>query len=174
VSPLFSASPGVDFDATGYENIVTCGMFLGLSKAEIAARVGDIEEFSELGEYLSLPMRSYSTGMATRFAFALATTINPEILLLDEGIGTGDARFAVRAAKRTEALISRSHILVIASHSNAMLESMKCNRAILMAKGRIIGAGPIAEVSRMYRELPAPGPDLQADEPVSKGRVAAE
>ena len=87
VSPLFSASPGIDYDATGYENLITCGMFLGMSRKEIEDKSKDIEEFCELGEYLGLPMRTYSSGMVTRFAFALATTIDPGILLLDEGIG---------------------------------------------------------------------------------------
>jgi len=154
ISPLFSASPGIDFDATGYENLVTCGMFLGMSRAQIAERTRDIEEFCELGEYLTLPMRTYSSGMVTRFTFALATTIDPEILLLDEGIGTGDARFAERAAKRTDALVGRSHILVIASHSDAMIRTM-CNKAILMAKGRVIGSGSIDDMVALYHEQPA-------------------
>jgi ABC-type polysaccharide/polyol phosphate transport system ATPase subunit len=156
VSPLFSASPGIDYDGTGYENLVTCGMFLGLSREEIERNTKDIEEFCELGEYLSLPMRTYSSGMITRFAFALATTINPEILLLDEGIGTGDARFAERATRRIDALVGRSHIMVLASHSDAMIQQM-CNKAALMEKGRIIAAGPVRDVLARYRDYVASG-----------------
>jgi ABC-type polysaccharide/polyol phosphate transport system ATPase subunit len=151
ISPLFSASPGIDYDGTGYENLVTCGMFLGLSRAEIEAKTPEIEEFCELGEYMNLPMRIYSGGMITRFAFALATSIDPGILLLDEGIGTGDARFADRAAKRIESLIDRSHIMVLASHSETMIEGM-CNKAMLLTKGRMVAYGSVAEVLKRYRE----------------------
>jgi ABC-type polysaccharide/polyol phosphate transport system ATPase subunit len=156
VSPLFSASPGIDYDATGYENLITCGMFLGMSRKEIESKVKDIEDFCELGEYLALPMRTYSTGMVTRFAFALATTIDPGILLLDEGIAAGDARFAERASKRIEALIGRSDILVLASHSDAMIRSM-CNKAILLTQGRMVTVGPVDEVYEVYAEYVASG-----------------
>ena len=159
VSPLFSASPGIDFDATGYENLITCGMLLGMSRAEIEEKTKDIEEFCELGEYLNLPMRTYSSGMVARFAFALATSIDPEILLLDEGIGAADARFAERAASRIEALIGRSAILVLASHSDGMIRSM-CNKAVLMQKGRIVAAGPIDEIMARYHEYVARGDAL--------------
>jgi ABC-type polysaccharide/polyol phosphate transport system ATPase subunit len=126
-------------------------MFLGLSRQEIEAKTQEIEEFCELGEYMNLPMRIYSSGMITRFAFALATSIDPGILLLDEGISAGDARFADRAAKRIEALIDRSHILVLASHSDAMIKWM-CNKAMLLTKGRMVAYGPVDEVLERYRE----------------------
>ncbi len=156
VSPLFSASPGIDFDATGYENLVTCGMFLGMSRKQVESKSRDIEEFCELGEYLNLPMRTYSSGMVTRFAFALATTIDPGILLLDEGIGAGDARFAERAQKRIEALIGRSDILVLASHSDSMVRAM-CNKAILLMQGRIVAAGTVDAVYAKYEAFVASG-----------------
>jgi ABC-type polysaccharide/polyol phosphate transport system ATPase subunit len=161
VSPLFSASPGIDYDGTGYENIITCGMFLGMSREEIAEKTPDIEDFCELGEYLSLPMRIYSSGMMTRFAFALATTIDPGILLLDEGIGAGDARFAERANKRIGALIDRSHILVLASHSDTMIQSM-CNKAALMTKGQVVATGPVDEVLKLYHQSIAEPSSLTA------------
>jgi ABC-type polysaccharide/polyol phosphate transport system ATPase subunit len=101
-------------------------------------------------------MRTYSSGMVTRFAFALATTIDPGILLLDEGIGAGDARFAERAQKRIEALIGRSDILVLASHSDSMVRDM-CNKAILLMQGRIVCAGTVDEVYQQYNEFVASG-----------------
>jgi ABC-type polysaccharide/polyol phosphate transport system ATPase subunit len=156
ISPLFNASPGIDYDSTGYENLVTCGMFLGMSREEIHAKTPEIEEFCELGEYMNLPMRTYSSGMITRFAFALATSIDPGILLLDEGIGTGDARFADRAAKRIESLIDRSHIMVLASHSDGMIEAW-CNKAVLLLQGRAVAYGPVGEVLQRYREFVAGG-----------------
>ena len=154
VSPLFSSSPGLDPDDNGYENIKTCGMFLGMSFEEINRKLPDIAEFCELGEYLELPVRTYSTGMVTRLGFALATAIDPDILLLDEGLAAGDARFAVRAESRMHALIQRSRILVLASHSDALIKSM-CNRAILMEKGRLIEIGPVDDIINRYHERPA-------------------
>jgi ABC-type polysaccharide/polyol phosphate transport system ATPase subunit len=154
VSPLFNSAPGLDPDDNGYENIKTCGMFLGMSSEEINRKLPDIVDFCELGEYLELPVRTYSTGMVARLGFAIATAIEPDILLLDEGLGSGDARFAARAEARMQALIQRTRILVLASHSDALIKSM-CNRAILLEKGRLIEIGPIDEVIRRYHERPA-------------------
>jgi ABC-type polysaccharide/polyol phosphate transport system ATPase subunit len=154
VSPLFNSAPGLDADDNGYENIKTCGMFLGMSSEEINRKLPDIVDFCELGEYLELPVRTYSTGMVARLGFAIATAIEPDILLLDEGLGSGDARFAARAEARMQALIQRTRILVLASHSDALIKSM-CNRAILLEKGRLIEIGPIDEVIRRYHERPA-------------------
>ncbi len=151
ISPLFDAAPGLDPDDSGYENIITCGMFLGMTRDEIERKIPDIEEFSELGNYLSLPVRTYSSGMVTRFGFAVATSIDPEILLLDEGLGAGDARFAEKAAHRVEALIKRSSILVLASHSETLLHQM-CNKAILLDKGRILAQGPVGEMIDLYHQ----------------------
>ena len=153
VSPLFSSAPGLDPDDNGYENIKTCGMFLGMSFEEINRKLPDIVEFCELGEYLDLPVRTYSSGMVTRLGFAIATAIDPDVLLLDEGIAAGDARFAARAEGRMQALIQRTRILVLASHSDALIKSM-CNRAILMEKGRLIEIGPIDEIISRYHERP--------------------
>jgi ABC-type polysaccharide/polyol phosphate transport system ATPase subunit len=154
VSPLFNSAPGLDPDDNGYENIRTCGMFLGMSSEEINRKLPDIVDFCELGEYLELPVRTYSTGMVARLGFAIATAIEPDILLLDEGLGSGDARFTVRAEARMEALIQRTRILVLASHSDVLIKSM-CNRAILLEKGRLIEIGPIDEVINVYHKRPA-------------------
>ena len=150
-SPLFNAAPGLDIEDSGYENIKTCGMYLGMTPEQIEKSIPDIVEFTELGEYLSLPVRSYSSGMVTRLSFAIATSIDPDILLLDEGLGTGDARFAARAEERMKSLINRSSILVLASHADDILRSM-CSSGILMEKGRIIEMGPIGPVLRLYHE----------------------
>jgi ABC-type polysaccharide/polyol phosphate transport system ATPase subunit len=159
VSPLFSTSPGLDPDDTGYENIVTCGLLLGMSRDEIERKLPEIEAFSELSDYLALPARTYSTGMLVRLGFAIATAIDPEILLLDEELGAGDARFAMRAAKRVEALIERSSIVVLASQSQDLIRRI-CNRAVLLDHGRIVADGPTNDVleihSRMNKEE-APG-----------------
>jgi ABC-type polysaccharide/polyol phosphate transport system ATPase subunit len=151
---LFDTAPGLDMDDTGYENIVTCGLFLGMTRDEIARKTPEIERFAELGDYLALPVRTYSTGMLVRMGFAIATAIDPEILLLDEGLGAGDARFAESARRRVEALIERSSILVLSSHSDELVRSM-CNRAILLDHGRIVAEGSTEDVIERYREMNA-------------------
>jgi ABC-type polysaccharide/polyol phosphate transport system ATPase subunit len=151
VSPLFNTAPGLDPDDTGFENIITCGLFLNMTREEIANKIEDIGAFSELGEYLSLPVKTYSAGMLTRLGFAIATAIDPEILVLDEGLGAGDARFAEKAQKRVDALVERSSILILASHSDALIQSL-CNRAILMDSGGIIMDGSINDVLAAYKD----------------------
>jgi ABC-type polysaccharide/polyol phosphate transport system ATPase subunit len=149
ITPLFDVLPGIDPEDTAYENIRTAGMLFGLSQAEIERILPDIEEFSELGEYMGLPVRTYSTGMTMRLGFAFATAMEPGILLLDEGIGAGDARFMERAAKRLEDFIGRSRIVVFASHSNALVEKM-CNKAALMQGGRMLAIGPVKDILERY------------------------
>ena len=174
VSPLFSNSPGLDLDDTGYENIVTCGLLLGMSRKEIEKKLPEIEAFSELSDYLALPARTYSTGMLVRLGFAIATAIDPEILLLDEELGAGDARFTAHAAKRVEAMIERSSIVVLASQSLDLIRRI-CSRAILLDHGRVIADGPTEEVleihSRMNKEAPAE-PSASADIAAAAGEAA--
>jgi ABC-type polysaccharide/polyol phosphate transport system ATPase subunit len=152
VSPLFNTSPGLDLDDTGYENIVTCGLLLGMTRAEIERKLPEIEAFSELSDYLALPARTYSSGMLVRLGFAIATAIDPEILLLDEELGAGDARFAMQAAKRVKGLIDRSSIMVLASHSAELISQM-CNRAILLDHGRVVADGPTKDVLELYGRM---------------------
>jgi ABC-type polysaccharide/polyol phosphate transport system ATPase subunit len=149
---LFNVSPGLDPDDTGYENIITCGLLLGMTRDEIERKLPEIEAFTELSDYLSLPARTYSTGMLVRLGFAIATAIDPEILLLDEGLGAGDARFAKRAAQRVEALIERSSIMVLASHSDELIRQM-CSRAVLLDHGCVVADGPTDEVLEVYAHL---------------------
>lgn len=151
VSALFNTAPGLDPDDTGYENIYSCGLFLGMTYEEITRKLSDIEEFCGLGEYLSLPVRTYSAGMSMRLGFALATSIDPEILVLDEGLGAGDAKFAEKAQKRVDALIDRTSILVLASHSDSLIQTF-CNKAILMESGKIIREGAVDEVLEAYNQ----------------------
>ncbi len=152
ISSLLNTAPGMNPEDTGYENIVTCGLYLGMTKAEIRRSIPDIEEFSELGEYLTLPVRTYSSGMVTRLSFGIATSIDPEILLLDEGLGAGDARFIERANRRVDRLIGRASILVLATHGDALIKSM-CNKCILMNHGKVVRIGNTDEVIDEYHRL---------------------
>jgi ABC-type polysaccharide/polyol phosphate transport system ATPase subunit len=149
ITPLFDTLPGLDPEDTGYENIITAGMLFGLGRDRIEQMIPDVEQFSELGEYLDLPVRTYSTGMTLRLGFAFATAMHPSILLMDEGIGAGDARFAERATKRMEEFIGRSRIVVLASHSNQLIKSM-CNKAALMDSGRVVATGDIDDILAQY------------------------
>lgn len=162
MTPLFDTMPGLDGEDTGYENIVTAGYLHGMTHAEIERKIPYIESFSGLGEFLSLPYRTYSSGMMMRLGFSIATAVDPEILLMDEGIGAGDASFAERATKRLEEFAGESRIMVLASHSEQLLRKT-CNRAALMQSGRIMALGSPDEIFARYRELPhaaAPEPVL--------------
>ena len=149
ISPMFNPSIGMDPDDTGYENIINIGLFLGLSEDEIVARFPEIEEFTELGDFLSLPVRIYSSGMTVRLAFAIATSIEPEILILDEGLGAGDARFAEKAKRRMDAMVDKASIVVLATHGPDLIQSM-CNKAVLMEHGKIVMAGKSEDVVAAY------------------------
>ena len=151
VTPLFDAMPGLDSDDTGYENIITSGMLIGMTRRQIEAKIPEIEEFCELGEYLNLPVRTYSTGMTMRLGFALVTALDPGVLLMDEGFGTGDLRFADRARSRLKEFVGRSRIMVLASHSDNTIRSM-CNKAIMMEAGRIVASGPVDEICDRYHK----------------------
>jgi ABC-type polysaccharide/polyol phosphate transport system ATPase subunit len=149
VTPLFDAMPGLDGEDTGYENIITSGMLIGMTRQQIEAKIPEIEEFCELGEYLTLPVRTYSTGMTMRLGFALVTALDPGVLLMDEGFGTGDLRFAERAEARMKDFIGRSRIMVLASHSNNAIRSM-CNKVVWLESGRIRSFGPVEDILKQY------------------------
>jgi len=170
VTPLFDMMPGLDLEDNAYENIFTAGLLIGMSRRQIEDKIPQIEEFCELGEYLALPVRTYSAGMVARLGFALSTALDPGIILMDEGIGAGDARFAERAAKRMKEFLVRSSILVLASHNNAFVKSI-CNRAALMDAGRILAIGPVEEIfDQYYANIHATEPHASgADQPVTQG-----
>ena len=154
VSAIFGTGLGIDGDDTGYRNIEICGLVLGMSEAEIARKTDDIAAFTELGEYLSLPVRTYSVGMQMRLTFAIATAIEPEILLMDETIGAGDAKFQTKAINRVGELMKRASILVLASHSNEIVRQY-CSKAILLYFGEIIMFGDVEDVIAKYEEFVA-------------------
>ena len=152
VASLFDISLGIDPEATGYENIMMRGLFLGLTPAQVRERSRDIAAFTELGEYLSMPVGTYSSGMQMRLGFAVCTCIDPDILLMDEWIGVGDAAFIEKAEKRLEAFVERAGILVLASHNPDLLARV-CSKGLLLASGRIKASGPITEVLDEYDRL---------------------
>ncbi len=150
VAPVFDLAVGMDPEISGLENILIRGLFLGMTRKQMEARVDDIASFTELGDYLSMPLRTYSTGMRVRLALGVVTSIDPEILLLDEGIGAVDAEFLAKARKRLNELVERSGILVFASHSDEFLADL-CDTAIWMDKGTIREHGSLREVLHHYK-----------------------
>ncbi len=146
---LFDPSLGMDMEATGYENIMLRGQLMGLSREELRQKTEDITAFTELGHYLEMPVRTYSSGMMLRLAFAVSTCFVPEILLMDEWIGAGDARFLDKAKKRLHDMIQQSGILVLASHSEDIIRRL-CNRAMLIEGGRLIASGTPDEIFSIY------------------------
>jgi ABC-type polysaccharide/polyol phosphate transport system ATPase subunit len=150
---LFDLSAGFDEEATGYENIMRRGLVIGARRAEIDARRAEIAEFTELGDRLDLPLRTYSSGMMLRLIFAVATAVEGEIVLLDEWIGVGDQRFRKKARERLDEIIARAGILVLASHDVDLIKST-CNRAVLIEEGRIIAAGTTDEILDRYLRGP--------------------
>lgn len=151
ISSLIDLSMGMDTDATGYDNIEMRGIMLGLDRKQAQAIVPDIEEFSELGEFLSLPIRTYSNGMMLRLAFAVSTAVHPDILILDEVIGVGDAAFAQKAEKRLHSMIEKASIMFLASHDDNTIRRF-CTRTLWMKGGRLMMDGPPDEVLAAYAD----------------------
>lgn len=147
--PLFDIGVGVSEEATGYENIFLRGILLGLSRKEIDQRLDSIAEFSGLGEYLNLPVRIYSSGMLLRLMFSIATSTEPEILLMDEWLSAGDRAFVDQANKRMMELVEKAGILVLASHDPSLLRRV-CNRAILVQTGSVAQQGSVEEILEKY------------------------
>jgi len=151
ICPLFEVVTGFEWDANGWENIRTRALLLGMSSREINRRIESIGEFSQLGEFLDIPVRHYSAGMHLRLAFATSAAVDPEVLLLDEVMATGDVSFIERARDRIYGLMERASIVVFATHSLDVLPQF-CERTILLSHGRVVADGATSEVVRQYRE----------------------
>ncbi|WP_018683421.1 ABC transporter ATP-binding protein [Actinokineospora enzanensis] len=150
IAPVFDLAVGMDPEISGLENILIRGLFLGMTRKEMQERVDDIAAFTDLGDYLRLPLRTYSAGMRVRLALGVVTSIDPEILLLDEGIGAVDAEFMAKARTRLVDLVRRSGMLVFASHSDELLFEL-CDTAIWMDEGRVRMHGSLREVLTAYK-----------------------
>jgi ABC-type polysaccharide/polyol phosphate transport system ATPase subunit len=149
VAPLIEMGAGFNVELSGRDNIRLNGAMLGFSRKEMDARAAGIWEFTGLGEFTDLPLKYYSSGMYSRLAFAIATEIEPDILLLDESLNAGDASFMAKAKVRIRSLLDRSHVVVIVSHDMRSLREL-CTRGIRLTKGRVTDDGPIDEVIDRY------------------------
>lgn len=137
ITPLMELGAGFDLEQTGYENIYLNGALLGFSPSEMKEKEQAIAEFSELGDFLNLPIKYYSSGMYGRLSFSIAAMTNPEILIIDEVFSTGDAHFVEKSSQRILQLVEQSQIVIIVSHNLDQIENL-CNRVIVMDKGSIL------------------------------------
>jgi ABC-type polysaccharide/polyol phosphate transport system ATPase subunit len=152
VTALLDATAGLNPDATGRENIILRGMYMDIHPREMRRRVDGVAEFTELGDYLDMPVRTYSSGMMIRLAFGVSTCVPPEILVMDEWLSAGDAHFLAKAQRRTEEFVRDANILVLASHSLPLLRDW-CNRGILLHRGKIEMIGKTDDVIAAYQEI---------------------
>ncbi|WP_079418650.1 ABC transporter ATP-binding protein [Thiomonas intermedia] len=163
--PLLDIALGMDDQSTGRQNIRLRGLLLGMTDAEIKRKTEDIAEFTELGDYLDLPLRTYSSGMRVRLAFAISTAVEADILLLDEVLGVGDASFQDKANKRLQDLHARAEIVVLAIHNSDAIRKT-CNKVLWMERGKVKMFGEVDEVVSQYdqvmhpHEMPPPVPKM--------------
>jgi lipopolysaccharide transport system ATP-binding protein len=151
ITPLMELGAGFDLEQTGYENIYLNGALLGFSPSEMKEKEQAIAEFSELGDFLNLPIKYYSSGMYGRLSFSIAAMTNPEILIIDEVFSTGDAHFVEKSSQRILQLVEQSQIVIIVSHNLDQIENL-CNRVIVMDKGTILMDGKPKETLDFYND----------------------
>jgi lipopolysaccharide transport system ATP-binding protein len=149
ISSLVDIALGINGENTGKENIFLRGKLMGLSKKQIDQKIEEIIEFSELGDYINLPVRIYSSGMLLRLAFSVSTSISADILIMDEWLSVGDGGFAERAGQRLRDLVDKSEILVIASHARELIEET-CNKVVWLEHGAIKKIGTVDEIVPEY------------------------
>jgi ABC-type polysaccharide/polyol phosphate transport system ATPase subunit len=149
ISPMFDVNFGIDPALSGFDNIRTRALLLGLSSRDIERHLLDIAGFTELGDYLDMPVRTYSAGMIMRLGFAVSTCFEPEILLMDEWILAGDAQFMAKAEFRIRSFVERASVLILSSH-NLDLCSRWCTKALWLEQGRVRTLGPVDDVIGEY------------------------
>lgn len=137
IASLLDINLGMNWEATGYENIIVRGILMGLSRKEIESKIDEIASFADIGDFLYLPMRTYSSGMSMRLGFAVSTSIDADIILMDEWLSVGDAEFNEKAKIRLNEMLDNSSIMVLASHDESLVNSV-CNKKITLEKGKII------------------------------------
>ncbi|ROR27454.1 ABC-2 type transport system ATP-binding protein [Mobilisporobacter senegalensis] len=151
IVPLLELGAGFEKQYTGLENIYLYGTMLGYSRDFINEKLNEIVEFSELGDFINVPLKNYSSGMKSRLGFAIATVVEPDILILDEVLAVGDAKFKKKCEKKINSMFDKGITVLFVSHSLPQVQRI-CNRAILLEKGKLIADGSIEEVSALYEE----------------------
>ncbi|MFC7433398.1 ABC transporter ATP-binding protein [Hydrogenophaga bisanensis] len=149
IGTLLDIGIGIDPESTGMENIQLRGTLLGISDEEIKAHTEEIIEFSDLGDFIHMPLRTYSTGMQLRLAFAISTMVRPDILIMDEWMSVGDEGFKHKAKERMNAMVGSSKILIVATHSAELIQT-QCNKVIWLEHGKIKMEGSPEDIAPLY------------------------
>lgn len=152
IVPLLELGAGFDLQYTGSENIYLYGAMLGYSKAFLDEKYQEIVEFAELGEFIDVPVKNYSSGMRARLGFAIATIVEPDILILDEVLSVGDAKFRKKSEKKIMDMFDKGITVLFVSHNEIQVKNI-CNRAILLEHGQLTANGTVDEVLEKYRKL---------------------
>ncbi|MBU4535829.1 MAG: ABC transporter ATP-binding protein [Euryarchaeota archaeon] len=150
--PLLEMGAGFDPDYTGRENIFLKGALLGYTRRFLEEKFDEIVEFSELEEFIDVPLKNYSSGMKARLAFSIATMVEPEILIIDEVLSVGDAKFQEKSREKMNSLLDEDATVLFVSHSTQQVRNI-CNRAIWLDKGKLITQGPVDEVCDAYEKF---------------------
>lgn len=151
VVPLLELGAGFDKQYTGAENIFLYGAMLGYQKAFLKEKFNEIVEFSELGHFINVPLKNYSSGMKARLGFSIATIVEPEILILDEVLSVGDAKFKKKSEKKIRDMFDKGITVLFVSHSIGQVRSL-CDKAIILEKGRLIAQGGVETVTAVYED----------------------
>ena len=152
IVPLLEMGAGFDPDYTGRENIFLKGALLGYTRRFLEEKFDEIVEFSELEEFIDVPLKNYSAGMKARLAFSIATMVEPEILIIDEVLSVGDAKFQEKSREKMNSLLDEDATVLFVSHSTQQVRNI-CNRAIWLDKGKLIAEGPVDEVCDVYEKF---------------------
>mgnify|MGYP002143365101 FL=1 len=165
VSTLLALGVGFNPSMTGRDNVYLGGLAAGMSRDEIDNNFDAIAEFSELGEAIDAPMRTYSSGMFARLAFSVAAVVEPDILIIDEALSTGDAKFKEKSLNRIKELRTADRALILVSHALATIEDI-CNEVVWLNKGKLMMRGNPSEVIAAYREFVDARKSASSDEDV--------
>ncbi|MGH9364187.1 MAG: ABC transporter ATP-binding protein, partial [Thermoanaerobaculia bacterium] len=171
VAPILELGLGFHGELTGAENVMLQGALLGFSRADMRARLDRIVAFAELEDFITAPVRTYSTGMAARLAFAVATDVDPEILLVDEALAVGDERFQMKCAARMSEFRTAGKTVLLVSHSSQQVQQT-CGRAVWIHEGRVLQDGAAATVTAAYHNWSVAGGALPLPDPAPVSSLA--
>lgn len=152
IAPLLELGAGFDPNYTGKENIFLYGAILGYSREYLESKYDEIVEFSELGHFIDVPLKNYSSGMKARLGFSIATAVEPDVLILDEVLSVGDAKFRTKSLKKVQSMFDKGVTVLFVSHSIDQVRAI-CDKAILLEKGKIISQGNVEEVTAVYEKM---------------------
>ena len=152
IAPLRELGAGFSPEYTGRENIYLYGSVLGYSKDFLDEKFDEIVDFSELGEFIEVPVKNYSSGMKSRLGFSIATVVEPDILILDEVLSVGDKKFRSKSEKKVMSMFDRGVTVLFVSHSLEQVQRI-CDKAIILDSGRLVANGPVEKVARIYKNM---------------------